>query len=91
MWGADQERQAMATAASGTNDDPRPAGNDLGTADDVRAILYQLVSQRQQLRAAGATRPALEANRLAIVYWQARLGKILGAAGGSAPGNRSSG
>ncbi len=74
----------MATAAKRTNEAGPAVGDQLGTADDVRAILHQLVGQRQQLRASDASQPALEANRLAIVYWQARLGKILGAAGGRA-------
>ena len=66
----------MATAASTGHG---PAG-ELGSADDVRAILHQLVAQRQRLRSDDAPRDALEANRLAIVYWQARLGRILGVA-----------
>ena len=48
-----------------------------GTTDRVRAVLASLVHERQALRHAGTDRPALEANRLAIVYWQQELSKRL--------------
>jgi hypothetical protein len=43
----------------------------------VREILARLVSERQGLRREAADRPALEANRRAIVYWQAQLTRSL--------------
>jgi hypothetical protein len=43
------------------------------SADLVQEILRNLVRQRQDLRRGGADRASLEANRLAIVYWQQRL------------------
>jgi hypothetical protein len=48
-----------------------------GKADRVRAVLASLVHERQALRYAGTDRAALEANRLAIVYWQQELSKRL--------------
>jgi hypothetical protein len=39
----------------------------------IRAVLDALVLERQELRRTGADEPALEANRLAIVYWQRQL------------------
>jgi hypothetical protein len=36
-------------------------------------IIGRLVGQRQELRRSGGSSTALEANRLAIVYWQRRL------------------
>jgi hypothetical protein len=55
---------------------PDPAGQ-VDTTDRVRAVLASLVHERQALRHAGTDRPALEANRLAIVYWQQELSKRL--------------
>jgi hypothetical protein len=55
---------------------PDPAGQ-ADTADRVRAILSSLVRERQTLRHARTDRAALEANRLAIVYWQQELSKRL--------------
>jgi hypothetical protein len=43
------------------------------TEERIRGVLESLVSERQGLRRAGTDRAALEANRLAIVYWQQRL------------------
>jgi hypothetical protein len=40
--------------------------------DQIRTILDRLIVERRQLRAAGDA-PALEANRLALVYWQQAL------------------
>jgi hypothetical protein len=40
----------------------------------IRWILDTLVHERQRLRSSGATAPELEANRLAIAYWQRALG-----------------
>jgi hypothetical protein len=48
---------------------------------DIRRILDAAVSERQRLRVERAGRAVLEANRLAIVYWQSRLGKELARAG----------
>jgi hypothetical protein len=53
-----------------------PAGHADNT-DRVRAVLASLVHERQTLRHAGTDRAALEANRLAIVYWQQELSKRL--------------
>ena len=55
---------------------PDAAGR-AGNADRVRAVLASLVHERQALRYAGTDRAALEANRLAIVYWQQELSKRL--------------
>jgi hypothetical protein len=41
-------------------------------------LLDALVNERQELRRAGADQAALEANRLAIVYWQQALTARLG-------------
>ena len=51
------------------------------TLDRIRAILNTLVHERQALRHAGTDQPALEANRLAIVYWQQELSSRLIEAG----------
>jgi hypothetical protein len=45
----------------------------------IRTVLGRLVDERQRLRASGALGSELEANRLAIVYWQRRLGGALAA------------
>jgi hypothetical protein len=47
------------------------------TTDLIRAILNSLVRERQGLRHADTDRAALEANRIAIVYWQQELSKRL--------------
>jgi hypothetical protein len=47
------------------------------TADRIREIISSLVRERQALRAVGTDRAALEANRMAIVYWQQELSKRL--------------
>jgi hypothetical protein len=39
----------------------------------IHAVLEALIVERQELRRTGADRPVLEANRVAIVYWQQRL------------------
>jgi len=52
-----------------------PAESD-ESVETIRGILDTLVSQRQRLRAFGDTQ-ALEANRLAIVYWQQALSRLL--------------
>ena len=48
-----------------------------GAAERIRAILDTLVHERQALRHAGNDQAALEANRLAIVYWQQELSSRL--------------
>jgi hypothetical protein len=55
---------------------PDPAGR-ADTAERIRAILNTLVRERQTLRHAGTDPAALEANRLAIVYWQQELSSRL--------------
>ena len=56
---------------------PDPADHAADTADRVRSVLSSLVHERQALRYAGTDPAALEANRLAIVYWQQELSKRL--------------
>ena len=46
-------------------------------AEHIRRILDRLVQERQQLRRATADVAALEANRLALVYWQNELQRAL--------------
>jgi len=47
------------------------------SAGRIRAILDDLVQQRQRMRA-GVREPGLaEANRLAIAYWQRQLARAL--------------
>jgi len=43
------------------------------TEAQIRAVLESLVQERQDLRRNGGDQAALEANRLAIVYWQRAL------------------
>ncbi len=43
----------------------------------VRGILDRLIIERQNLRRSEADRATLEANRLAIVYWQEMLSRAL--------------
>jgi hypothetical protein len=47
------------------------------TPDRIRAVLNSLVHERQALRDAGDAPGPLEANRLAIVYWQQELSRRL--------------
>ena len=46
-------------------------------ADEVRVVLHALVRERQELRRSRGDQAALEANRLAIVYWQSALSDAL--------------
>jgi hypothetical protein len=46
-------------------------------AEHIRRILDRLVQERQQLRRTTADGAALEANRLALVYWQNELQRAL--------------
>jgi hypothetical protein len=43
------------------------------TLDRIRLVLDSLIHERQALRDRGTDRAALDANRIAIVYWQQRL------------------
>jgi hypothetical protein len=45
-------------------------------ASDIRAIIDQLVQERQALRRAGADRMTLDANRRALAYWQLALTQV---------------
>jgi hypothetical protein len=45
--------------------------------EHIRRILDRLVQERQQLRNAPEHAAALEANRLALVYWQQQLQRAL--------------
>jgi hypothetical protein len=45
------------------------------TAEGAREILHELVKCRKQLQNQGADSSTLEANRLAIVYWQRQLAR----------------
>ena len=47
------------------------------TAAEVRIVLQALVRQRQELRRSQGDSASLEANRLAIVYWQTALSHAL--------------
>jgi hypothetical protein len=44
---------------------------------DARAILNDLIRQRQRMRDTETNSSLLEANRLAIVYWQWQLTRAL--------------
>jgi len=46
-------------------------------AAHIRRILDRLVQERQQLRRSPENDAALEANRLALVYWQDQLQRAL--------------
>ena len=46
-------------------------------AEHIRRILDRLVQERQQLRRSPEDGAALEANRLALVYWQNELHRAL--------------
>jgi hypothetical protein len=55
-----------------------PASADQSNAPDrIRMVLDSLVRERQALRHRDTDPAALEANRLAIVYWQQELSKRL--------------
>jgi hypothetical protein len=51
---------------------------------DARAILNDLIRQRQRMRDTEPNESLLEANRLAIVYWQWQLTRALDAERGGA-------
>lgn len=50
-------------------------------AERARAILDQLIRQRQSMRTAPVDEGLLEANRLGIVYWQWQLARASGTTG----------
>lgn len=54
-------------------------------ADQTRAILNDLVRQRRLMQRGAADAGLLEANRLAIVYWQRQLSRSLAAEQEGAP------
>ena len=47
--------------------------------DRARAILNDLVRQRESMQRKAADAGLLEANRLAIIYWQRQLSRLLAA------------
>ena len=49
------------------------------TAEAIHEIIRSAVAERQRLLR-GGDEAALEANRLAIAYWQARLSQVLNGA-----------
>jgi hypothetical protein len=55
---------------------PEPADQP-NPVDRIRGILNSLVLERQALRHSGTDQSALEANRLAIVYWQQEFSQHL--------------
>jgi hypothetical protein len=50
------------------------------TAEAIHEIIRSAVAERQRLRRTGGDEAALEANRLAIAYWQTRLSQVLSGA-----------
>ena len=44
----------------------------------IESIISDLIRERQRLRRENRDASLLEANRLAIVYWQQELGRALG-------------
>jgi hypothetical protein len=51
--------------------------SDPASVERARAILGDLIRQRQGMRAVDADDGLLEANRLGIVYWQWQLNRAL--------------
>jgi hypothetical protein len=47
------------------------------STDTARAILNDLIRQRQQMQGTECDRSLLEANRLAIVFWQQELRRAI--------------
>jgi hypothetical protein len=58
------------------------SGFDL-TEGRARSVLNDLIRQRQRLQSEAADTGTLEANRLAIVYWQQQLSRVLGRRSGA--------
>jgi hypothetical protein len=48
-----------------------------GRLDAIHQVIRSAVDERERLRRDGADTAALEANRRAIAYWQARLSQAL--------------
>jgi hypothetical protein len=59
-----------------------PPGAGGPTAGRIHSILDSLIRERQRLRNAAYEESLLEANRLAIVYWQQELHRALAARSG---------
>lgn len=59
-------------------------GDGIVSSADARAILNDLIRQRQRMRDTEPNPSLLEANRLAIVYWQWQLTRALDAERGGA-------
>lgn|GEM_PF-6848608 len=57
-------------------------GDGAVSADSARSILNDLIRQRQRMRETEPDPSLLEANRLAIVYWQWQLTRALDARSG---------
>jgi predicted nucleotidyltransferase len=53
------------------------AGDGAVSVDAARSILNDLIRQRQRMRDSEANASLLEANRLAIAYWQWQLTRAL--------------
>jgi hypothetical protein len=62
----------------------RVNGDGAMSSADARAILNDLIRQRQRMRDTEPNPSLLEANRLAIVYWQWQLTRALDAERGGA-------
>jgi hypothetical protein len=58
---------------------PAVTGDGAVSADAARSILNDLIRQRQRMRETEPNSSLLEANRLAIVYWQWQLTRALDA------------
>ena len=54
----------------------RPVGGQGELVERIRAIVEALVDERRHLQAGTAAALELEANRLAIVYWQQELARL---------------
>lgn len=53
--------------------------------EKLREIVSILVAERREMRQRGESPVTIEANRLAIEYWQRELARCLGRSSGSAP------
>ena len=75
----DHTRCVTARIARRISDGAEPAVLTPGSepADDIRRILSALVDERRHLSCANADSAFLEANRLAIAYWQHELRRRL--------------
>jgi hypothetical protein len=57
-----------------------PLSTEPTPAERARKILNALILERRDLRSSGADQATLEANRLALAYWQRQLSRLSGAA-----------